>query len=153
MNLFGSIIFIILGVVIIIYIPQMLVYKGKNYPKFNKTIGKVEHMQDFCGNRWIVSFKDENGNEVLGMDDIISSYGTFSPNKYNLPKLGKEEYIYYWKYKEKSQYSINHQKVEYYIHFCNENLYELQKIKGKRNSSLAIILGLFFIVCGVLIIL
>lgn len=85
------------------------------------------------------------------MDNIISSYNTFSPEKYTIPKVGTEEKIYFWKNDHKSQFSINNQKVEYYIHFCNEKLYSLQITKGKRHSTVAIIIGLTFIIFGIFI--
>lgn len=37
------------------------------------------------------------------MDNIISSYNTFNPEKYTMPKFGTEEKIYFWKYDNESQ--------------------------------------------------
>lgn len=151
MNIFGCIIFLIIGILIILFVPKLLNHKNEDYSKYPVTTGKVCHQHDFIGNRWIVSFLDENGKEVLRMDNIISSYNTFSPEKYTIPKVGTEEKIYFWKNDHKSQFSINNQKVEYYIHFCNEKLYSLQITKGKRHSTVAIIIGLTFIIFGIFI--
>lgn len=151
MNILGAIIFIIIGTIVIVKVPKILMYKKEtDYSKYPVEIGTVNHMEDFGGDRWIVSFTDETGKKVLGMDDIIS-YSIFLPDKYNIPKFGTKEKIYFWKYDCKSNYSINGQRVEYYTHFCNEDLYNLQRIKGKRHSILAVLLGLVFITCGVLI--
>jgi len=125
-------------------------YEEKEYSKYPVAIGTVYHMEDFIGDRWIVGFIDEAGKEVLGMDDMISS-DTFFPNKYHIPKFGTKEKVYYWKYDEKSNFSVNNQNIEYYIHFCNEDLYDLQK-KLKRDACFcAIDLGIFLIICGILI--
>lgn len=151
MNILGCIIFIIIGIIIILFVPKALKYTDKDYSKYPITTGKVFHQHNFIGNRWIVSFLNEDGKEVLGMDNIISSYNTFNPEKYTMPKFGTEEKIYFWKYDNESQFGINNQKIEYYIHFCNENLYSLQITKCKRHSIIAIILGLLFIIFGILI--
>ena len=151
MKIFGCIIFFIIGILIILFVPELLKYKNEDYSKYPVTTGKVCHKQDFIGDRWIVSFLDENGQEVLGMDNIISSYSTFSPEKYTIPKVGMEEKIYFWKNNDKSKFSINNQKIEYYIHFCNEKLYSLQITKGKRHSIVAIIIGITFIIFGIFI--
>ncbi|MEI3530404.1 MAG: hypothetical protein V8Q75_04960 [Bacilli bacterium] len=155
MNLLGCIIFLIIGTSIMIMGSKMLKrekkeYEEKEYSKYPVAIGTVYHMEDFIGDRWIVVFIDETGKEVLGMDDMISS-NTFFPNKYHIPKVGTKEKIYYWKYDEKSNFSVNNQNIEYYIHFCNEDLYDLQK-KLKRDACFcAIGLGIFLIICGILI--
>lgn len=150
MNILGGIIFLILGIAIIIFAPKVLKYKKNDYSKYKVTTGTVYHMHNFFGNRWIVGFIDENGKEVLGMDDVIS-YDTFSSNRYSIPKFGTKEKVYYWKYDNKSQFSIDDKKVEYYIHFCNENLYDLQKTKKKNHSTLAVIFGIVLAVIGIVI--
>lgn len=155
MNILGCIIFLIIGISIIIIATKMFKsgtkkYEEKDYSKYPVTTGTVYHMEDFIGNRWTVGFLDETGKEVLGMDDMISS-NTFFPNKYHIPKVGTKEKVYYWKYNEKSSFSVNNQKVEYYIHFCNEKLYDLQKKLKKDASFFAIGLGIFLITCGILI--
>ena len=155
MNILGCIIFLIIGSSIIIIATKIFksekkAYEEKDYSKYPVVIGTVYHMEDFIGNRWIIGFLDETGKEVLGMDDMISS-NTFFPNKYHIPKVGTKEKVYYWKYNENSNFSVNNQKVEYYIHFCNEELYDLQK-KLKRDAYFFIIgLGIFLIICGILI--
>lgn len=148
--LFEGAVFIIIGTITIIYTPKLIMYKKKDYSKFPVTTATIGHMHDFTGDRWIVHFKNEKGIEVLGMDDVIS-YSTFFPDKYHIPKFGQQEEVYYWEYEGKSNYRISKQRVEYYIHFCNEDLYELQKIKGKNHSIIAVIIGLAFIICGILI--
>ena len=151
MNILGCIIFLIIGIFIILFVPKLLKYKNEDYSEYPVATGEICHQQDFIGNRWIVSFSDESGKEVLGMDNIISSYNTFSPEKYTIPKIGTKEKNYNWKNDHASQFSINNQKVEYYIHFCNEKLYSLQISKGKSHSSFAIIIGLTFIILGIFI--
>lgn len=79
MNILGCIIFIIIGIIIILFVPKALKYTDKDYSKYPITTGKVFHQHNFIGNRWIVSFLNEDGKEVLGMDNIISSYNTFNP--------------------------------------------------------------------------
>lgn len=151
MNIVGFIIFIVLGTIVIVKVPKVLVYKKEtDYSEYPVAIGTVNHTQDFCGDRWIVCFMDETGREVLGMDDIIS-YGTFSPEKYHIPKFGTKEKIFFWKDDSRSYYAINGKRVEYNIHFCNEDLYNLQRIKGKRSAFFAVLFGLFLITCGFLI--
>lgn len=53
--------------------------------KYPKTLGTVLHTHDFTGHRWIVKFYNEQGREVLGMDDVLAAE-TFHPEKYHLPK-------------------------------------------------------------------
>ncbi|MEE0634896.1 MAG: hypothetical protein UCL21_03695 [Bacilli bacterium] len=155
MHILGGIIFLIIGIGIIIMATKKFKcekkeYEEMDYSQYPVATGTVYHMHDFIGDRWIVGFPDETGKEVLGMDDMISS-DTFFPNKYHIPKFGTKEKIYYWKYNGKSSFSITSQKVEYYIHFCNEKLYDLQK-KHKKDAYLgAIGIGAFLIICGILI--
>lgn len=155
MHILGCIIFLIIGISIIIIATKIFKFEKKEYEKMDYSqypvaTGTVYHMHDFSGDRWIVGFPDETGKEVLGMDDMISS-DTFFPNKYHIPKFRTKEKIYYWKYNEKSSYGINNQKVEYYIHFCDEKLYDLQKKHKKYTFLGAIGIGLFLIICGILI--
>ncbi len=152
MNILGCIISLI-GISIIIiaikmYKSETKKYEEKDYSKYPVTTGTVYHMEDFIGRRWIVGFLDETGKEVLGMDDMMSS-STFFPNKYHIPKFGTKEKVYYWKYNEKSSFSVNKQRVEYYIHFCNEKLYDLHKKVRKRSLFFTIGLGIFLIICGI----
>lgn len=150
LNSFIGIILIAIGIIVITYIPGTTGYKEKNYSGHPVSKGMVNRMQDFGGDRWIVEFEDEDGNKVLGMDNIIS-YNTFSPKKYHLPKPGNEEKIYYWKYDGNSKYSVNDRNIEYYFHFCNEDLYTLQKTKGRRNFISAGFFGTLIIICGSLL--
>lgn len=155
MSILGCIIFLIIGISIIIIATKIFKCEKKEYEKMDYlqypvATGTVYHMHDFIGNRWIVGFLDETGKEVLGMDDMISS-NTFFPNKYHIPKFRTKEKVYYWKCNEKSNFSVNNQKVEYYIHFCNEKLYDLQKNHKKYTFLCAIGIGLFLIICGILI--
>lgn len=155
MHILGCIIFLIIGISIIIIATKTFKrekkeYEEMDYSQYPVATGTVYHMHDFSGDRWIVGFPDETGKEVLGMDDMISS-DTFFPNKYHIPKFRTKEKIYYWKYNEKSSYGINNQKVEYYIHFCDEKLYDLQKKHKKYTFLGAIGIGLFLIICGILI--
>lgn len=131
MSILGCSICLIIGISIILVAIKIFNNEKKNmnkldYSKYPVATGIVYHMEDFIGDRWTVGFLDETGKEVLGMDDMISS-NTFFPNKYHIPKIGLKEKIYYWKYDKKSNFSVNNQKNEYYIHFCNEELYDLQK--------------------------
>lgn len=151
MNVIGAIILCVTGIAIIIGVRKVVLnHKTIDYSKYPSTTGTVGHKHNFKGDRWIVSFHDQNGNEVLGMDDIFYS-GTFFANKYNLPKHGTQEKIYFWKYDNKFKYSINNKKIEYYIHFCNESFYDLKKKRNKMYSIINIAMGIFFIICGILI--
>lgn len=154
MNIFGCIIFLIIGTsVMIMGLKCQRVkkeYEEKEYSKYPVAVGTIYHMENFIGDRWIVGFIDETGKEVLGMDDMISS-NTFCSNKYHIPKFGTEEKIYYWKYDKKSKFSVNGQNIEYYIHFCNEDFYDFQR-KLKKDACFWIIgIGLFLTICGILI--
>lgn len=155
MHILGCIIFLIIGIGIIIIATKTFKrekkeYEEMDYSQYPVATGTVYHMHDFSGDRWIVGFPDETGKEVLGMDNMISS-DTFFPNKYHIPKVGTKEKIYYWKYNEKSNFSVNNQKVEYYIHFYNEKLCNLQKKHKKYTFLSAIGIGVFLIICGILI--
>ena len=150
MNVFGGIIFIIIGIYTIIRIPKVLLYKENDYTKFNETTGTVIGTEDFMGNRWIVEFIDENGEKVLGMDDVIT-YSTFFPKTFNIPEKGQEERIHYWKPDTNLKYSINNKPIKYYIHFYNEDLYKLKKVKGRNHSILAVAIGIIIILCGILV--
>jgi hypothetical protein len=152
MNIFGCILFTSLGILLIITLPQLLKFEEKDYSKFSVTTGQVLHEEYFTGCRWIVEFTDENGNEAIGMDDI-NSYNSFNYKKYTLPKFGTAEEIFYWRYNGKSEYSINGKRVYYYIHFCNERFYDLQRALCKRNCIIGIVIGCSFIIAGILILL
>ena len=77
MNIVG-IIFLIIGISEILIVPKMLKKEMKEYSKYPVQTGTVCHMEDFIGDRWIVSFIDETGKEVLGTIDvdIYNFFGT-----------------------------------------------------------------------------
>lgn len=51
MNIFGCIIFLIIGILIILFVPKLLNHKNEDYSKYPVTTGKVCHQHDFIGNR------------------------------------------------------------------------------------------------------
>lgn len=149
MNIVGAIIFIGIGIIIITKVYKLLKYdEDTDYTKYPVAIGTVLGTE--FDERWIVSFIDKTGEEVLGMDDFLAC-STFFKDKYSLPKRRTKEKVYYWKYEENSQYSINHKEIKYYIHFCNEDMYELAKKQNKRELIIFVFIGLAFIVSGVII--
>lgn len=146
MNFFG-LIFIFIGL-IILYFTKNSNKPKRDYSKDSTVLATVLSTHDFSGQRWIVSFTDENGNEVLGMDDCIAG-STFHPENYHIPVKNSEEQVYYWKLdRTKRNYSINGQPIEYFIHFCDETLYDLSKEKKKRSVSGIRIFAILFIIAG-----
>lgn len=151
MNIVGFIIFNILGIIVIVMYPKILTYgQIEDYSEYPVAIATVIGTSDFCGYRWIVEFTDETGREVLGMDDMLA-YNTFSPEKYHLPKRRTKEKVFFWKDDSNSYYAINGKRVEYNIHFCNEDLYNLNRIQHKRSLFFSKLFGIFCIICGFLI--
>lgn len=149
MNVVGCIIFIIAGI-IAIKVSGVTMKQGlDDYSKCNTAIGKVTHTEDFCGDRWIVYFSDDTGKNLVGMDDIIAVSSFF--DKYKRPISGTEEQVYYYPKTNNSLYQINNDKVEYYIHFCNEDLYELQRHVAKRTSIIGNVIGIILVFCAFLI--
>lgn len=149
MNIVGCILFIIAGI-IAIKISGVTKRQGLNdYSKCNTAIGKVTHTEDLCGDRWIVYFTDDMGRNLVGMDDIIAA-SSFS-DKYKRPVSGAEEQVYYYPRTDSSIYQINHDSVDYYIHFCNEDLYELQRHVANRTDIFGKIIGCILIFAALLI--
>ena len=105
--------------------------------------------EDCCGDRWIVYFTDDSGRKQVGMDDIIAA-SSFS-NKYKGPTSGTDEKVYYYPRTDNSIYRINQDSVDYYIHFCNEDLYELQRHVANRTDIMGKIIGSCLIFAALLI--
>ena len=125
--------------------------KYEDYSKFPVTMGKIWHMEDFFGNRWIVSFTNEKGEEVLGMDDVIST-NTIHPDKYNIPKVWTMEKIYFWKYDSRgSCLNVSNKEVKYYIHFCNESYYNMGKDASRKSSVVFMIVGIIIMILGFIV--
>lgn len=99
--------------------------------------------------RWIVYFTDDSGRKQVGMDDIIAA-SSFS-NKYKGPTSGTDEKVYYYPRTDNSIYRINQDSVDYYIHFCNEDLYELQRHVANRTDIMGKIIGSCLIFAALLI--
>lgn len=149
MNIVGCVLFIIAGILAIIF-PRIGKKQGlEDYSGCATAMGEVAGTEDFCGERWMVCFTDANGREVLGMDDVIA-VSSFS-HKYKRPKRRTTEAVYYYPRTENGFFKLNGRRVEYYIHFCNEDLYELQKHVTKRDCVIGILLGIAFMICAVLI--
>ena len=83
----------IAGIMAVKLTKVVMTKETKDYSVWDTAIGKVGHTEDFYGDRWIVSFIDKTGSEVIGMDDKIA-YSSFS-HKYKRPVFGSEEQIYY----------------------------------------------------------
>lgn len=148
---FMGIIFIAVGI-ILFKVTKNLYHEKNDYLNYPTTTGTVLHTHDFAGQRWLVEFYDEQGRLVLGMDDVLAG-STFHPEKYHIPKSDTEEQFYYWELdRTKRSYSINGRLVEYYIHFCDEGLYELSKKKLKRSAMEGRLIGSAFIVAGLVMI-
>lgn len=149
MNIVGCIIFII-AAIIAVKVTKITKKQGlDDYSECSTAIGKVTHTEDFCGDRWIVYFTDDMGRNCVGMDDIIAA-SSFS-DKYKRPAVGSEEKIYYYPRTDNSLYKINNDGVEYYIHFCNEDLHELQRHVTKRTCIIGNVIGIIFMFCALLI--
>lgn len=150
MSVVGAIIFCVVGI-LVLYVSTKI-YKGNDndYIKYPTAVGTVLGTEEFIGGRWIVSFLNEEGTEVLAMDDRFSA-STFTPEKYHMPKRKNQEKVYYWKYQGNSQFGINGQTVEYYFHFCDEKLYELVDLKQRNSIILSRIIGVIIIVVGIAI--
>lgn len=123
-----------------------------DYLKYPKTVGTVLHTHDFTGHRWIVKFKNDQGREVLGMDDVLAAE-SFHPEKYHMPKENTKQQIYYWELNRQTHhYSINRIPIEYNIHFCDERLYELAHKQLKRSAALGRLIGIGFAIAGIIMI-
>lgn len=146
---FIGIIFIAVGI-LTFRLTKNLYHEQTYYMKYPKTLGTVLHTHDFTGHRWIVKFYNEQGREVLGMDDVLAAE-TFHPEKYHIPKANTEQQIYYWELnRQKHHYSINYIPIEYYIHFCDEGLYELAHKQLKKSAMGVCLIGIGFIVAGII---
>lgn len=149
MNIVGCILFVISGI-IAIKVSGVTKKQGlSDYSKCNTAIGKVTHTEDCCGDRWIVYFTDDSGRKQVGMDDIIAA-SSFS-NKYKRPTSGTDEQVYYYPRTDNGIYRINQDSVDYYIHFCNEDLYELQRHVANRTDIMGKIIGSCLIFAALLI--
>lgn len=149
MNIVGCIIFIIAGIIAVEF-PKVSKSQGlKDYSKCRVAEGIVIGTLDFYGERWAVYFTDEKGREVLGMDDVIAE-SSFS-HKYKRPVSKTEEKVYYYPMKDNGSITLNGKKAEYYIHFCNDDLYELQKHVVKRSCIIGKVVGCILVVCAILI--
>lgn len=149
MNIVGCILFVIAGI-IAIKVSEIIKRQGlSDYSKCNTAIGKVTHTEDCRGDRWIVYFTDDSGRKQVGMDDIIAA-SSFS-NKYKRPISGTDEQIYYYPRISNRIYRINQDSVDYYIHFCNEDLYELQRHVANRTYIIGKIIGSSLIFAALLI--
>lgn len=149
MNIFGTLIFFVIGG-ILIWRPKA---SKTDYSRYPVTVGEVKIPFDACGDRWLVDFIDEEGMEVVGMDDIAYEGGTFHPERYHLPKRKTMECIYYWKMgkTEQGHYFINGKPITHYIHFCDETLYELNRKKERLSIIGTRVLGSCIIFAGLIV--
>ena len=152
MNIVGCIIFFIAGIIAVKLTKWAFAREPKDYSLCDTAVGEVCGTEDFCGERWIVSFLDKNGNEVLGMDDYIVIYTSFwDRHDYKSPIRRSEEQIYYYPCTENSRYIIGNKEVKYYIHFRNEEYYELAKHKRQIYPRYGAVVGGLFMIAGLLI--
>lgn len=151
MNILGCILFTFAGILVIKLRGTLKKEEKKDYAGCNTAIGTVSHTHDFYGDRWLVYFTDATGREVMGLDDVIAD-SSFS-HKYRRPEFGLEEKIYYYPNPERGTYKINGHEVGYYIHFCNDDLYELHRHVVKRNNVMGWIFGIGLLICALLILL
>lgn len=151
MNIVGALIFWFAGFLSFMMAKAMK-SENKDYSDLPVAEGKVLGMEDFCGDRWLVQFKNELGEEVIGMDDIASG-STFHPERYHLPCKKMQVKVYYYAREDKSRFGVNNKPVTHYIHFCDETFYDLTK-KGKRNAGkICVVAGIIFIFFGAIILL
>ncbi|MCD8196438.1 MAG: hypothetical protein LUE24_04635 [Lachnospiraceae bacterium] len=152
MNIIGVVLFAGIGIVWF-FMASRIRRKSTDYAGYPVTEGTVLHTEDFVAERWTASFCID-GEEVLGMDDRFAA-STFKPEKYHIPKCGMQESIYYWKRTDQElrsgHYEINGKPVEYYFHFSDESFYELRDRKEKNAAIRYRILGIIFILFGILI--
>lgn len=150
MNLVGAVIFVVIGLLIIICVPKLYSEnQNVDFSVYPQREAIVLHTYDFYGDRWVVEVQDINGEKFLGIDSILAS-STFYKT-YHIPKTGEKVMIYYWESKKKGKFSINNIKLKYEFHFCDESFYELGKKKIKNSIIRSKILGILFIIGGVLI--
>lgn len=151
MNILGCMMFAFAGILVIKLRGKLETQEKKDYAGCETAIGKVSHTHDFYGDRWLVYFTDATGREVMGLDDVIAD-SSFS-HKYRRPVFGSEEQIYYYPSPERGVYRINGRVVEYSIHFCNDDLYELHRHVVKRNHVIGGLFGIGLLICAFLILL
>lgn len=143
-----GIIFIIVGI-FLFRVTRNLYCEKTDYMKYPKTVGTVLHTHDFTGCRWIVQFYNEEGREVLGMDDVVAA-SSFHSEEYHMPQKNTEQQFYYWELnRQKYHYSINDTPIEYYIHFCDEELYELAHKQLRRSAMGGCLIGACFAIGGI----
>lgn len=99
-----------------------------------------------------------------GLNDLFSNpLPSFSPKDLLIGIVGgialrlvvyfkvKNEKVYYYPRTDNSIYRINQDSVDYYIHFCNEDLYELQRHVANRTDIMGKIIGSCLIFAALLI--
>lgn len=150
MNIVGAIIFFAWGVLFGVVVRKAYKKDDKDYSQYDTAVGTVIRTLDFCGERWIVDFKNAQGKQVLGMDNRLCA-STFSTEKYHLPKRNTQEKVYYWKCNSSSRYRFSGREVDYYIHFCDETLYQLLDEKNRRREKVFALLGVIFALMGIMI--
>lgn len=149
MNIIGCVMFFFAGILAIKF-SRFFNEEGLNdYSNCPRAFGSVSHTHDFGGERWLVYFRDADGIERMGLDDLMAE-SSFS-HKYKQPVFGSEEYVYYYPIPERHSYSINGEKIMYYIHFCNDDLYELQRHVVKKRIVAGHIFGVVLWICAFLI--
>jgi hypothetical protein len=119
---------------IIVHKHKSVIKNYSAYPKIEADIVKA------IDNRWVVEFKDESGETVLGMEDeILCSY--FRKNIKRVRRHTKE-WVYYWPYDRKgAHYRINGKEMKYSIHFCNPEYAEQRKKRRRFEANCYKVVG------------
>lgn len=116
----------------------------KDYTQYPTTTGTVHGGVSFNNNgyRQLVDFVNAEGKECKGMHDRIGKKG--------FPETDTTQQIYYWPIVN-GHYRLNREPIEYYIHYCDECIYQSEDEKGKGWPYLLPTIGTALIVFGVYI--
>lgn len=118
-------------------------------PTAEGTVQMVPHFK----NHWFVRFVNAEGKECLGMDDRFAE-SVFHPERYHMPKRGAVERVYYWPFEEaydrNVSYCVDNLCAHYWVHFCDESLYDVSHAKEKRRLCGYLLLAAAFMIAGVM---
>lgn len=147
MQIVGASLFWLFAAICFVTAKKVYGKKTVDYSQYRLASGTVIGTHDFHGQCWMVKFRDSNGREVIGADEYFAR-NTFHPQKYTLPKRGELEWFYYWPMEKPDRFKINDIPVAYYIHFCNETLYELHHIYCSKNKNRLYTIGVITALMG-----
>ncbi len=115
-------------------------------------VGTIQHQLQ-SKSRWFVRFVNAEGEECLGMDDRFAE-SVFHIRRHHIPQPGMVERVYYWPFEERFDrhvsYCIDGLCAHYWVHFCDESLYEVSHNKQKWRLRGYLLLAAAFLVAGVL---